>query len=325
MKSFKIGLSGKKGAGKDTVADMLQKIIKEDSGLEFQRTSFAAELYRFLSNILGVTVEGLLKQKDQPEIELTVPYGSGFLARISDNIYELMRRYHRTITLAYADKARVKIYEAICERLSGGEDTGELCHNYILSDFRGLIQEVGTDIIKNKLAQDFWIELSGVNDQSLQIFSDVRFDDEAVPFVENGFLIHVNAYEGDSKQDCSTKTEQHISEQFDGEEIADVVLHNLKDHMTLQDLEREVRNIYTTRIRPILLSKGLIITKATQTAVDEVVEDTVQEAVEDDCQDSLGVRINRLDKVIEVGVGGCTAWFDSTTGALVSYRFEEEG
>lgn len=323
MKSFKIGLSGKKGAGKDTVADMLQKIIKEDSGLEFQRTSFAAELYRFLSNILGVTVEGLLKQKDQPEIELGMLFKEDFKSRVDQHLQMLLEEYTQHGILGYPFIFKIKrlIYTAVHMRLYTAHWPPRLNDIYQLKDFRGLIQEVGTDIMKKQVAEDFWIELSGVNDQSLQIFSDVRFDDEAVPFVENGFLIHVNAYEGGAKPDCSTKTEQHISEQFDGEKVADVVLHNLKDHMTLQDLEKEVRSIYTTRIRPILLSKGLIITEPSQVAV----EDTVQEAVEDDCQDPLGVRINRLDKVIEVGVGSCTARFDSTTGVLVSYRFEEEG
>lgn len=256
MKSFKIGLSGKKGAGKDTVADMLQKIIKEDSGLEFQRTSFAAELYRFLEDVLETPAKDLLKHKDNRFMVVGLRNCNALKGHVESCLEDLLKKYPETFQKEVVEVVCNDISQDLIERLISHVhiDSGGI--KPLLFRFREFIQKVGTDILKNKLAQDFWIELSGVNDQSLQIFSDVRFDDEAVPFVENGFLIHVNAYEGDAKPDCSTKTEQHISEQFDGEEVADVVLHNLKDHMTLQDLEKEVRSIYTTRIRPILLSKG---------------------------------------------------------------------
>lgn len=203
-----IGLAGKKGAGKDTIADVFVKREK------FKRVALAEPLKELIVKVFGVPLEYLndrkLKEGDLPEL-ISIDYSH--LDKIRDIVENewgfVISRDQR---------------EAI-----------ENFHGEEIYAVRELMQLVGTDILRKNVRDDIWVVLlfSRIKELGCDVVvSDVRFSNERKALKAAGAELILIKRGYDSK-------DQHISENDLGNESEyDVVINN--NDITLQELESEV-------------------------------------------------------------------------------------
>lgn len=149
-----IGIAGKAGSGKDTVARF---ILENPAFSHFKVRSFAGPLKEVICALTGCSIKDLenpdFKKKEVP----------GF-----PPIYEM--EYKKTFKKS--DLFIPNIKERPCT-------------------YRDLLQYIGTDMFKDKFGTDFWINRLKIDSDT--IITDVRFPEEA-DFVESngGTLISIS-------------------------------------------------------------------------------------------------------------------------------------
>lgn len=149
-----IGITGKAGSGKDTVARF---ILENPAFSHFKVRSFAGPLKEVVCALTGCSMKDLenpdFKKKEVP----------GF-----PPIYEM--EYKKTFKKS--DLFIPNIKERPCT-------------------YRDLLQYIGTDMFKDKFGADFWINRLKIDSDT--IITDVRFPEEA-DFVESngGTLISIS-------------------------------------------------------------------------------------------------------------------------------------
>lgn len=200
-----IGLGGKKGAGKDTIADIL---VKHEG---YEKVAFADPLKALLVRVFGY---GPQYYNDQRLKEADFP---GYITLDHDHIDSLLNIV--CFEWGYAlDSHQV---EAI-ERFVGEQ----------FKTPRQLMQTVGTEICRNCIRDDIWLLqfISGLNNRTKNIVvCDVRLENERKLIQTiGGKLILIK------RNEEMRKTDSHISENSLGKEADyDVIIDNTrtKDEM----------------------------------------------------------------------------------------------
>lgn len=213
-----IGLAGKKGAGKDCVADML---VKREG---FKKVAFADPLKELCSKVFRLDLQYFydekLKEKVLPDGYLNLDYHH--LDKIRDIV-------QHDWGFPIDDKQREGMEEY---------------YGYQIKTPREMMQLIGTDILRTFVRDDIWIVLFFLRIKDFGsniIVSDVRLKNEREALKNAGAqLLLVKRY-SDSK-------DKHISENDLGTEADyDVVIKN--EDITLQVLESEVLMWYSVKVK----------------------------------------------------------------------------
>lgn len=217
---MKLGLLGLAGSGKDTTAEILQRVLREQ-GFEFEIKKYA----------------GLLKEATR------LAFGDNFDDR---DIKE--ERVFVTPTLA--DKI-IDATDYIWLKLGFGQEHFELFNDLCIKHIdsktwmspREFQQLLGTDVIR-AIDPDAWVKYLTEQDGNY-IVSDVRFANELVDY-------NVLLWRDDF--DYTQRSKAHASEKFAIQNMLDVHISNapyLHDYTlwnkgTLEELERNIRFMVTT-------------------------------------------------------------------------------
>lgn len=175
-----LGLFGEAGSGKDTVADLIQKILHD---ARVKRTSFAGPVYALAAALVGTTVEDLANRDSKEKfrfmsicnnrieefVELAASYGMSrddVLFAVPDFIEILVENFNSP--------------HEIVDRTDGLETPLLVAELYISP--RKLLEFVGTEFGRNMLGENVWLDLvkaqGAKNPDSILIVTDVRFPNE---------------------------------------------------------------------------------------------------------------------------------------------------
>lgn len=211
-----IGIVGLAHSGKDTVCKMLKQ---NNMFCQSQRYGFADPLKEFVRDAFCLTNAHMYNQ-DLKETELNIVYTGADRLSFSKHFESALERlktlYRNNDKEAeFRLDGHAKAYENMMLEVIK-ENTP--CQGFMLNfnDIyvnctpRHLLQVVGTEMFRQLINQDFWIECAP---KSRIIIPDVRFQNEADFITETckGHIIHVV----DPEQSSDTiKTSEHVSENF---------------------------------------------------------------------------------------------------------------
>lgn len=218
--SFCIGLLGLAGSGKDTAAEILQRVLHEQ-GMHFEIKKYA----------------GLLKEATR------LAFGDNF----DDRDVKEERVF---VTPALADKI-IDATDYIWLKLGFGQEHFELFNDLCIKHIdsktwmspRDFQQLLGTDVVR-AIDPAAWVKYLTEQDGNY-IISDVRFSNELVDY-------NVLLWRDDF--DYTQRSKAHASEKFAIQNMLDVHISNapyLHDYTlwnkgTLEELERNIRFMVTT-------------------------------------------------------------------------------
>lgn len=168
-----VGISGKIGSGKDTLAEMLRDIMRDKN---FEIRKYAAKLKEVVSILTGCGSSDLESQSFK-SIELPEMWAK----------YRLLD-FHRDTGVVYGSKIEAES----CMPRSNSQ------HSYTLQrepmTYRSLLQILGTEAIRNNVHPNTWVNalFSGYHGQNWLI-TDVRFPNEADAIkAYGGIVVRVN-------------------------------------------------------------------------------------------------------------------------------------
>lgn len=214
---MKVGLLGLAGSGKDTAAEILQRVLREQ-GFEFEIKKYA----------------GLLKEATR------LAFGDNF----DDRDVKEERVF---VTPELADKL-IDATDYICLKLGiideeAFELYNDLCVKHIDSKTwispREFQQLLGTDVVR-AIDPDAWANYLKEEDGNF-IVSDVRFANELMDF--NVLLMRGHIPDVVHESEAFTKTLTHDVVFLDAPYLHDYTLWNKG---TLEELERNIRFMVTT-------------------------------------------------------------------------------
>lgn len=223
-----IGISGKFGSGKDTVAGIIKKLDPDVVVLPF-----AGPLKRLVAFLGQIDVEILYtdegkKQKNVRRQALMT------CNMILDGVCLCAMMVHE---YGFDDKRVMEIFKECIDFMDGTKSWGET------------LQHVGTAIFRDKIDKKFWVKMWNVEYQKYKeqgvIVTDVRFDEEARLLKELGFdLWRIESELEQRRSRIKTeRDEKHSSEtSLDDYQGFDVVIQN---NSTLGDLVSRVVKAYT--------------------------------------------------------------------------------
>jgi hypothetical protein len=193
-----IGICGKMGAGKDTLA---QQII--DNNSDFVIMKFAYELRKAISIIIDFPVEKIM-QDECKKFDLSS------ICFLSDKMYSNITKSVEYVTEDFPHKKDVdKFYSIIVGRdYQSNEDI------YLPITIGRLMQIVGSDCFRNIIGEDVWVKKMIKNLQTCKntnvVISDVRFPNEADLIKKtNGVIVYINR---DLISSTDKRSVSHISE-----------------------------------------------------------------------------------------------------------------
>lgn len=230
-----IGIAGKIESGKDTVGKIVQYLIvktRENSIIategiysptsiedfnafclcdtnnqsNWQIKKFAGKLKQIVSMLTGIPVEDLEKQevKDRVLGEEWIRYGyaDGFKHIYHDGVKTTVMVNKECSKERYEEELRINWQTAYKTEFTP----------------RILLQMIGTDLLRNKLLQNIWInalfaDYIPLDDAPNWIITDVRFKNELEAIRERGGItIRVNRYCYDSAEDfLATHPDKNVS------------------------------------------------------------------------------------------------------------------
>ena len=172
-----ISLSGKKGSGKDTAADL---ITEEIVGFDINRVSFAAKLKEVCKEVFDLTGEQV--NGEHKETPLDEPAILGLTQKKA-----ILRAFN--LSEEYADE-----YE------------GE-----VFTTPREILQYVGTDLLRN-IQDDIHLKSMPIAEGAINIVTDTRFPNELEYLKEKARdmkipFVSINLVRGEQKE------AEHVSEQ----------------------------------------------------------------------------------------------------------------
>lgn len=210
-----IGISGKIGSGKDTVAEMIKAESMRDTGWEIKK--FAGKLKEITGLITGIN-PALLEREDVKNTELPEAWAT----------YELYD-FMRPTGVIYPTK-----------KLSEMAPRSNSQHSYTIHrkvmTYRQFLQILGTEAGRDKIHTNIWVNalMSGYQPDMNWIITDVRFPNEAESVKANGGLL--------VRVERNSLTGNHPSETaLDGYSDWDFIIQN---HGTILDLRNEVARVY---------------------------------------------------------------------------------
>jgi hypothetical protein len=202
-----IGISGKIGAGKDTVGEIIQKLCLTNKGPQFEIKKFAGKLKQTASLLTGIPIE---KFEDQ-EFKKTI-LGSEWGKPTKQNPLNAIEPF-KDITFV--------------EMMS----------------VRDLLQKLGTEAMRNGLHENVWVNalFADYTKDKRWIITDVRFPNEFKAIKEKGgIVIKVNRPSNSMKKVAKA----HSSETaLDGHDF-DYVIEN---DGNFEKLISKVREILLTK------------------------------------------------------------------------------
>lgn len=161
-----IGITGPKGSGKDFLAKALSDRLAQH---KFVVDSFAAPLRAFVLDVFNMDERhsnGYLK-----EVPVVVQIPSSTHVKAACEHYFKSALPHRYIMEFIGYHTGL---------------TGCMCISY-----RRIMQGIGTEIVRNKINPDFWLQIITNKDRNT-IISDVRLPNEVNYVRDCGVLIHVH-------------------------------------------------------------------------------------------------------------------------------------
>jgi hypothetical protein len=227
-----IGISGKMGNGKDTVANIIQYLTRNyayiDYSLEqynqlvrkkdWEVKSFAEKLKQISADLTGLpletfkTQEGKLTVLDSMWDYYTLEY---------DNIFFKTNTYQEILD---------KIGEIVLNHEEANFFISKIKHHQMT--VREVLQLVGTDCMRDNLHQNVWVNslFANYQEDSKWLISDTRFLNEAKSIKDRGgIILRVN-------RQLESNTNSHPSETSLDEYNFDYVINN---DGTLEDLIEE--------------------------------------------------------------------------------------
>ena len=217
-----IGLTGKAGSGKDTVAGMLQKI---NPNLEVY--ALASSIYEIAERWLGLTEAYAHRDIKESTIAIVIDDTFNSLDLI---IWDMFKDKHCDITYESVKKCA----KAIITTLTKDSVTQIADNHYLVTSFRKILQTIGTEGFRDNVSETFWLDIAPSTNI---IISDIRFPNEA-SWVKafHGYLINVH------RQDMEFIPEsEHSSESG----VGDVEFWDFIDNDgSLEDLKLEVKETY---------------------------------------------------------------------------------
>lgn len=197
-----LGISGKAGSGKDTVADILCKYYG------YKKRSFADPIKEIASLGLSLPLEDFYDHEEK-EREQDI-----FISR------EITQYLLSALQMKFGELPNLNRLE-------------ELLHRKSFNSIREFLQWFGTDFCRNNIDQNIWILIAKKNldPSSLFIFPDVRFENEAkVIHSLSGFNMLITGRDKDLGDASS-----HVSEKVLSISNFDFVIKNDKCLSSLQD------------------------------------------------------------------------------------------
>jgi hypothetical protein len=214
-----IGISGKIGSGKDTVAAIIQELYPQ-----YEVKKFAGKLKDIASILTGIPVEKFEDQEFKKEY-LGEEWNYYTISLLLNG--ELIQQSGRFATREEAEKAMEvakEAFKAIPVKYVVGQQQMTV---------RQLLQELGTNAMRNTLHENVWVNalMADYNKDSNWIVTDCRFPNEAKIIQEkDGILLRVE------RSTCNLGT--HPSETaLDNFPFEHVIFNN----GSMDDLRNEVK------------------------------------------------------------------------------------
>lgn len=230
--TFYIGLCGDAGAGKDTVANMMQEYF-EGSATKY---SFAEPVYRLAAAILGTTVPDL-ENRSTKEVTQSWQITQRCLVNARDYFNSINLDHYKDFPEAWHEfVVHLENYMQPYSSLYEKEDT-----IFTLSiSPRKMLELVGTELGREILQQDVWIDRIvrdvALNKVRVAIISDVRFENEA-KFIHDkeGELIKIAATKNPYKINSNHLSNKGIDQEY----LTGVIVNEMNG---LKELEEEVHS-----------------------------------------------------------------------------------
>ncbi|QCW23871.1 deoxynucleoside-5'-monophosphate kinase [Pantoea phage vB_PagS_AAS21] len=230
--TFYIGLCGDAGAGKDTVANMMQEYF-EGSATKY---SFAEPVYRLAAAILGTTVPDL-ENRSTKEVTQSWQITQRCLVNARDYFNSINLDHYKDFPEAWHEfVVHLENYMQPYSSLYEKEDT-----IFTLSiSPRKMLELVGTELGREILQQDVWIDRIvrdvALNKVRVAIISDVRFENEA-KFIHDkeGELIKITSPKNPYKINSNHPSNNGI----DAEYLTGIIVNEMNG---LKELEEEVHS-----------------------------------------------------------------------------------
>ncbi len=211
-----IGFVGKSGSGKDTSAEYLVKHYG------FERIAFADALKTLCASLFDVDVSLFhdVDKKDSVRIRLV----NRHVDSVNHKIYEFLRRY----SLRYAD-ASINNASHLFVSI--------FCRENYLNDGatpREIAQLVGTEVMRNVIDDDIWIEIVRSTVQGSDtnyVLTDIRFPNE-LSVVD--YAIGINR---ETEASFNHSSETHVAK------IIDSLPFVIANNGTIQSLHQKVEQI----------------------------------------------------------------------------------
>lgn len=194
-----LGISGKKGAGKDVTADILIKHFG------YKKVSWADSLKNMLSEALNIPLNEFYdRSKDNLwAVKISPAEADLLVSSISEQYGELENHTHLRLMLANTN------YESL----------------------RDLMQKFGTEFARNNIDPDIWVKitLDSFNKGDLAILPDCRMPNERAAIKEMGGFNMLIKRDLDSQDSHASET------QFGEDSEYDFIIDNNSQISALQD------------------------------------------------------------------------------------------
>lgn len=240
-----IGLIGKVGSGKDTIANMLDYIIFKDDVSNKESTYEGWKLGDVNDFYLPCFAFGDNVKKVVSDI-YSIPLRYFYIRDYKDNYYYCLS------TGEFTYKSEIRGCKVLTEL---NKDNIDLILNpNVYFKLRHLLQFVGTDLCKNLLGNHVWIKSTLKNIQAknakVSIITDVRFQDEADAIInadkDSVVIKLINTTEFDNNKS------DHASENVDAIQAHDIDETIKWDGTVNAALFVTVKDIYYKHIKPKL-------------------------------------------------------------------------
>lgn len=197
-----IGINGFKNSGKDTAARYL---INEHG---FKRIAFGDKVKECFATLFGISVPELEFMKNDPAAHVAIGY------------------------MNYPPKP-VGVDTSLVDESDGSVRMWSPAITPIT--VRNGLQRVGTDIGRNILGKEIWVNLVRPEIEGNVVITDIRFENEIEALWEYGAqIIRIS-------RDSTDPPDPHVSEMWLDDDYIDVELAN---NSSIQDLHKSVAEIY---------------------------------------------------------------------------------
>lgn len=182
-----IGFHGPKGSGKNFVADALAKSMHpsffEEPIKQFEVCAFADPLREFILDVF----------------DMDVKYSQGYLKEVP--VWRRIPSYDHILAACIHYFGNTLPAIPILDFVKSWH--GRVRTDKLLS-YRQYMVGIGTEVVRNKVSPDFWLDLLAAKKENL-IVNDVRLDNEADLVRDRGILVHISNPDVDFTGEHSTE------------------------------------------------------------------------------------------------------------------------